>query len=150
MPIVVPLSVAVWADGLVTINHPVDVRRDLVAADRDAGGAGPLSLQVHLSWAPTRDESEAIALDQWRTNVFTEPVNWDTETPEAFDVMAEHVGIEGVRRSVEVSEDLGWHRDRIAELASVGFDDVYLHFVGQEQAGFIDAFGDHVLPALRG
>jgi probable non-F420 flavinoid oxidoreductase len=142
--------VAAWADGLVTINQPVDVLRDVVAAYRDAGGRGPLALQVHLSWAPTRDRAEAIALDQWRTNVFTEPVNWDTETPEGFDVMAEHVGIDGVRRSVEVSEDLAWHRDRIAELASAGFDDVYLHFVGQEQEGFVDTFGEHVLPALRG
>ena len=32
--------VARWADGLVTINQPVDVLRDLVAAYRDAGGAG--------------------------------------------------------------------------------------------------------------
>ena len=142
--------VAAWADGLVTINQPVEVLRDIVSAYRDAGGRGPLALQVHLSWAPTLDEAEAIALDQWRTNVFTEPVNWDTETPEAFDVMAEHVGIDGVRRAVEVSEDLSWHRDRIAELAAVGFDDVYLHFVGQEQDGFIDAFGEHVLPSLRG
>ena len=64
--------------------------------------------------------------------------------------MGEHVGMDAVRGAVEISEDLGWHRDRIAELASVGFDDVYLHFVGQEQRGFIDAFGEHVLPALRG
>jgi probable non-F420 flavinoid oxidoreductase len=142
--------VAAWADGLVTINQPVDVLRDIVSAYRDAGGRGPLALQVHLSWASTTEEAEAVALDQWRTNVFTEPVNWDTETAEAFDVMGEHVGIEGVRRAVEVSEDLSWHRDRIAELAGVGFDDVYLHFVGQEQGGFIDAFGEHVLPALRG
>jgi probable non-F420 flavinoid oxidoreductase len=141
--------VAAWADGLVTINQPVEVLRDLVSAYRDAGGRGPLALQVHLSWAPTLEQAEAVALDQWRTNVFTEPVNWDTETAEAFDVMAEHVGIEGVRRAVKVSEDLSWHRDRIAELAAVGFDDVYLHFVGQEQGGFIDAFGEHVLPALR-
>jgi G6PDH family F420-dependent oxidoreductase len=141
--------VADWADGLVTINQPVAVLREVVAAYRNAGGRGPLSLQVHLSWAPTLAEAEAIALDQWRTNVFPEPVCWDTETPEAFDVMAQHVDIDGVRRSVEVSEDLAWHRDRIAELAAVGFDDVYLHFVGQEQAPFLDAFGEHVLPALR-
>ena len=75
---------------------------------------------------------------------------WDTETVEGFDVMAEHVGIDAVRRSVEVSHDLAWHRDRIAELAAVGFDDVYLHFVGQEQRGFLEAFGEHVLPSLRG
>ena len=141
--------VAAWADGLVTINQPVEVLRDVVAAYRDAGGRGALALQLHLSWAPTEAEAEEVALDQWRTNVFPEPVCWDTETVEGFDVMAEHVDIEGVRRSVEVSSDLGWHRDRIAELAAVGFDDVYLHFVGQEQAGFIDAFGEHVLPVLR-
>ena len=52
---------------------------------------------------PPREEAEAIALDQWRTNVFPEPVCWDTETPRRFDVMAEHVDIEAVRRSVEVS-----------------------------------------------
>ena len=141
--------VAAWADGLVTINQPVEVLRDVVAAYRDAGGRGALALQVHLSWAPTEAEAEEVALDQWRTNVFPEPVCWDTETVEGFDVMAEHVDIEGVRRSVEVSSDLAWHRDRIAELAAIGFDDVYLHFVGQEQGGFIDAFGEHVLPALR-
>lgn len=142
--------VAAWADGLVTINQPIEVMRDVVSAYRDAGGRGPLALQLHLSWAPTREEAEAVALDQWRTNVFPEPVCWDTETAEAFDVMAEHVDIEGVRRSVEVSQDLSWHRDRIAELAAVGFDDVYLHFVGQQQAAFIDTFGSEVLPALRG
>ncbi|HYH71714.1 MAG TPA: TIGR03885 family FMN-dependent LLM class oxidoreductase [Nocardioides sp.] len=142
--------VAAWADGLVTINQPVDVLRDIVSAYRDAGGRGRLSLQVHLSWAPTREEADAIAFDQWRSNVFTEPVNWDTETPQAFDVMAEHVGMDAVRGAVEVSHDLSWHRDRLAELAAVGFDDLYLHFVGQEQAGFIDAFGTEVLPALRG
>ena len=142
--------VAAWADGLVTINQPVEVLRDLVAAYRDAGGRGPLALQVHLSWAPTTEEAEAIAHDQWRTNVFPEPVCWDTETPEAFDVMAEHVDLDGVRRAVEVSADLGWHRDRLAELAAVGFDDLYLHHVGQDQTAFMDTFAAEVFPALRG
>jgi probable non-F420 flavinoid oxidoreductase len=142
--------VAAWADGLVTINQPVEVLRDLVAAYRDAGGSGPLALQVHLSWAPTAEVAESIALDQWRTNVFTEPVNWDTETPEAFDVMAEHVDLDAVRRAVLVSHDLGWHRERIAELAAVGFDDIYLHHVGQDQEHFIETFGSEVLPTLRG
>ncbi len=142
--------VAAWADGLVTINQPVEVLRDIVSAYRDAGGRGPLSLQVHLSWAPTAEEADAIAFDQWRSNVFSEPVNWDTETPQGFDVMAEHVDLEAVRGAVEVSHDLSWHRDRLAELAAVGFDDLYLHHVGQEQAAFLDTFGSEVLPTLRG
>ena len=142
--------VAAWADGLVTINQPIEVLRDIVSAYRDAGGRGPLSLQVHLSWAPTAEEAEAIAFDQWRSNVFTEPVNWDTETQQGFDVMAEHVDLDAVRGAVEVSHDVSWHRDRLAELAAVGFDDLYLHHVGQDQAAFIETFGAEVLPTLRG
>ena len=142
--------VAAWADGLVTINQPIEVLRDIVSAYRDAGGRGPLSLQVHLSWAPTAEEAEATAFDQWRSNVFTEPVNWDTETQQGFDVMAEHVDLDTVRGAVEVSHDLSWHRDRLAELAAVGFDDLYLHHVGQDQAAFIETFGAEVLPTLRG
>ena len=47
--------VAAWSDGMVTVNQPLDRLREMVAAHRDAGGTGPLALQVHLSWAPTED-----------------------------------------------------------------------------------------------
>lgn len=142
--------VAAWADGLVTLNQPLDVLRDLLAAYRDAGGRGRAALQVHLSWAPTEAEAEGIAHDQWRSNVFGEPVSWDTELPEAFDLMAEHVTPEAVREHVRVSADLGRHRDWLAEYAELGFDDLYLHFVGQDQGPSIDAFSEDVLPALHG
>ena len=83
--------VAAWADGLVTVNQPLDRLRDVVAAYRDAGGRGTVSLQVHLSWAPTEDEALHIAHDQWAANVFGPPVSWDTATVEAFDVLADNV-----------------------------------------------------------
>jgi hypothetical protein len=50
---------------------------------------------------------------------------------------------------VDVSSDLAWHRDRLADYAATGFDEIYLHHVGQSQERFIDAFGEHVLPELR-
>ena len=62
--------------------------------------------------------------------------------------MAEQVPEEAVRVPVRVSADLGQHRDWLAEYAELGFDDVYLHHVGQDQAAFLDAFGEHVLPQL--
>jgi hypothetical protein len=57
--------------------------------------------------------------------------------------------VDKVRTVVDVSSELGWHRDRIAEYAAIGFDEIYLHHVGQSQQRFIDAFGEHVLPGLR-
>ena len=141
--------VAAWGEGMITVNQPPEQLREMVSAYRDAGGDGPLALQVHLSWAPTEDEAEALAHDQWRSNVFTEPVMWDTETAEGFDAVSEDVPPEKVRTVVDVSADLAWHRDRLHSYAELGFDEIYLHHVGKSQAAFIDAFGEHVLPALK-
>jgi probable non-F420 flavinoid oxidoreductase len=142
--------VAAWADGLVTVNQPVQRLKDVVAAYRGAGGRGRLALQVHLSWAPDEDDALRIAHDQWAANVFGPPVSWDTATVEAFDTLSSHVPVEAVRDPVRVSADLAQHREWLYEYADLGFDDLYLHHVGQDQTAFIDAFGEHVLPQVAG
>jgi probable non-F420 flavinoid oxidoreductase len=139
-----------WADGLATVNAPVEHLRRMVDAFRSGGGErGTLVLQVHLSWAPTDDEALRIAHDQWRTNVFDPPVCWDLDTAEAFDAAARHVRPEDVRGKVLVSADLEQHVAWLSELAALGFDEIALHHVGQDLDPFIDAFGEHVLPRLR-
>jgi probable non-F420 flavinoid oxidoreductase len=138
-----------WADGLVTVNQPVEQLRRVVGAYRDAGGRGPLALQVHLCWDPDEDRALAVAHDQWRTNVAGPPVSWDVDSVEAFDVIGELVRPDDVRAAVLVSSDAKQHAAWLAELVDVGFDRVYLHHVGKEQEAFLDAFGADVLPELR-
>jgi probable non-F420 flavinoid oxidoreductase len=143
--------VAGWADGLVTVNQPREQLERVLHAFRSGGGEGKrTSLQVHLSWAPTEHEALEIAHDQWRTLVFGPPLSWDLETVEQFDQAATHVRPEDVRDVVLVSADLQQHAAWLAELAALGFDELYLHHVGRHQEAFIDAFGEHVLPQLRG
>jgi probable non-F420 flavinoid oxidoreductase len=137
-----------WADGLVTVNQPHDKLREMIAAYRDAGGRGKLAIQVHLSWDPDPDRALAIAHDQWRSNVFPPPVCWDLDHVEAFDAVGEFVTPQDVAEVVNVSADLGQQTAWLAEYADLGFDEIYLHHVGQEQRGFLDAFGEHVLPQL--
>jgi alkanesulfonate monooxygenase SsuD/methylene tetrahydromethanopterin reductase-like flavin-dependent oxidoreductase (luciferase family) len=137
-----------WADGLVTVNQPHDTLRELVAAYRDSGGRGKLALQLHLSWDPDPDRALAIAYDQWRSNVFPPPVCWDLDTAEAFDAASARVPSAAVAEVVRISADLGQHAAWIAEYVELGFDEIYLHHVGKEQRGFLDAFGAHVLPQL--
>jgi hypothetical protein len=105
-------------------------------------------LQLHLSWDPDADRALAIAHDQWRSNVFPPPVCWDLDTAEAFDAASAHVSPADVAEVVRVSADLGQHAAWIAEYLELGFEEIYLHHVGQEQRGFLDAFGEHVLPQL--
>jgi probable non-F420 flavinoid oxidoreductase len=139
-----------WADGMVTINQPHDHLREMVDAYRDAGGRGKLHLQVHLSWAPDEATAAHIAHDQWRSNVFPPPVCWDLETVEHFDEASRHVTAEHVARVVNVSADPGRHADWLRAYGELGFDEIYLHHVGQELDAFIDVFGDKVLPQLEG
>ena len=139
-----------WADGLITINQPTPVLREIVAAYRDNGGRGPLAIQVHLAWHEDQAQAEAMAFDQWRSNVFPPPVCWDLATPEHFDVAASHVRPDDVAASVVISADLGRHAEYLASLVDLGFEQVYLHHVGRAQLPFVEAFGDAVLPQLRG
>ncbi|MBM7784702.1 TIGR03885 family FMN-dependent LLM class oxidoreductase [Tenggerimyces flavus] len=140
---------ASWADGLITVGHDREQLRRVVDAYQDAGGAGKVCLQVHLSYAEDEAEAETIAYEQWRTNVFAPPLCWDLELPELFDQAAEHVSLETVRKAVLVSSDLGRHASWLNDLAGLGFDEIYLHHVGQRQPEFIDAFGEKVLPQLE-
>ena len=138
-----------WADGLATIHRRPDRLRRVIEAFREGGGEGkPMVLQAHVSWAPTEEEALLIAHDQWRTNLFGPPVCWDLEMVEHFDEAARHVRPEDVRAGVLVSSDPAQHVAWIEEAAALGFDEVNLHHVGQEQGPFIEAFGRHVLPAL--
>jgi len=143
-------TVGSWADGLITIDQPDAVLREVIEAFREGGGEGkPVFVQVHLSWAPTEDEALAIAHDQWRTNVFGPTLSWNLELPSQFDEAARFVPPDEVRRSVRVSSDLGRHRGWLEELSALEVDGLYLHHVGREQDAFIDTFGEKVLPDLR-
>ena len=62
--------------------------------------------------------------------------------------MARTVTPAQVAQVVNVSSDPAQHAAWIQEYVEQGWEEVYLHFVGQEQERFLDAFGTHVLPQL--
>jgi probable non-F420 flavinoid oxidoreductase len=138
-----------WADGLVTVNQPLDALRRVVEAFHEGGGEGkPIRLQVHLSYADDHAAAERIAHEQWRTNVFDPPIPWDLELVEHFDAVARHVRPTDVARSVHISSDPARHVAWLAEAAELGFEVIYLHHVGQDQRRFLEVFGEQVLPQL--
>lgn len=138
------------ADGFITVQQPLEDLRRMLDAWREAGGTGRAALQVHLSWAATQEQARAIALDQWRTNVFDPVTMAELASPQDYlrKAVQEDVGDEQVAGAVNVSADLGRHAQWLHEYAELGFDEIYLHHVGQEQARFLDAFGEAVLPQL--
>lgn len=143
-------TVGGWADGLITINQPLDRLGVVLAAFREGGGEDkPAYLQVHLSWAEDEETALRIAHEQWATNIFASALMWELEMPDQFDAAARFVRPDDVRDSVLVSADLSRHIAWLDEFAALGFDGLYLHHVGQEQDRFIEAFGAKVLPELQ-
>jgi coenzyme F420-dependent glucose-6-phosphate dehydrogenase len=71
------------------------------------------------------------------------------ETPEQFDQASEYIGPEQVRGPIRVSSDLDRHADWIRDDIGLGFDEIYLHHVGHDQEGVVDAFGRHVLTQIE-
>jgi probable non-F420 flavinoid oxidoreductase len=139
---------AQWADGLITVNADHDTLRRVTGAYRDAGGTGPLCLQVHISWAEDDEEAAAIAYDQWRTNVFSSQVLSEIATEAQFDDLGTKVQPHEVDGPVRISADPARHAQWVAEYADLGFDRIFLHHVGKEQRRWLDVFGERVLPQL--
>jgi hypothetical protein len=48
-----------------------------------------------------------------------------------------------------ISSDLEAHRREIQKFINLGFDQIYLHNVGRNQAEWIDVFARDVLPKLH-
>ena len=143
-------TVGGWADGLITIRQPLDVLRRVLDAFRDGGGEGkPVYVQQHLSYDDDEERALTMAHEQWRSNAFPSVLMWDLELPEQFEAAAAHVRPEDLHEHVCISSDLGRHVGWIEEVLDLGVDGIYLHHVGQEQDGFLEAFGTSVLPKLR-
>lgn len=137
-----------WADGLITVNQPIESLQRVIDAFREDGGDKPAYLQVHVSWADSDERALEMAHEQWKTNVFGSALAWNLETPGQFDEAARFVRPEDVRQSVLVSSNVDQHIAWLTRYAEIGFDHIYLHHVGQEQAEFIRVFGEHVIPAF--
>lgn len=140
--------VAGWADGLATVAQPLDILRKVADAYAGAGGTGPRVLQVHVSLEDTETAALQVAREQWRHSAISGSL-WDIEQPEEFDARAGDPTDDQLRKGALVSDDASELADRVAELAGLGFDRVYIHGIGTDQSAFLQRAEKDLLPALR-
>ena len=143
------------ADGLITVGA-ADEKLDLLwgkfgEGARESGKdpeAMPKLLQVHVSWADTQAEAEAQALREWPNGGMPFPKQ-DIRNPEDFASMAKLVRLEDYANRMLISADLDEHAAALQRFVDMGFWEVHVHNVGRNQAEFIRAYGERVLPQLK-
>ncbi len=139
-----------WADGLITVAADRETMTGVVDAFREGGGDGkPIFLQAQHAWAPDDETAAREAWEQWRTVSFPSTVLGELRTPQQFDAMARYVRPDDLHTKIRISSDPARHAAWIREYLDLGFQEINVHNVTTHQEGFIDAFGERVLPELR-
>jgi coenzyme F420-dependent glucose-6-phosphate dehydrogenase len=140
-----------WADALITTSRPPAEMRKMIDAFHRGGGEGkPLFLKVGLSYAKTDELARSGAHQQWRAVSFANPLLTELRTPAEFDEAGKYVRPEDMDQGLRISSDVRRHCDWIAEDLALGFEEIFLHNVNTNQEEFIDDFGEHVLPMVKG
>jgi alkanesulfonate monooxygenase SsuD/methylene tetrahydromethanopterin reductase-like flavin-dependent oxidoreductase (luciferase family) len=143
-----------YADGLITVGAP-ESKLEMIRAKCEEGcrdaGKDPNDfryiLQLHLSWAATDEEAMANAMTEWPNGGMKFPKQ-DIRSPLDFEQMAKLVRPEDFEGRMLISSDPDRHREQIQRFLDLGFDQIYLHNVGRNQADWIEVFGREVLPRL--
>lgn len=141
-----------WADGLLTVQQPLPKLRKVVAAFREtAGDDKPMFIQLKVAYDTDEARARHDAYTQWKAVMFESDVLAELRMPKEFEAASKFVREDDVENSVMVSSDLAKHVDHVAQHAALGFSQLFVHCVnvaGDAQRRFIDAYGEHVLPAI--
>jgi len=144
-----------FCDGLITVGAPEEkidnVFQRFEKGAREAGkdpSRMPRILQLHLSWAATDEEALRNAMVEWPNGGMKFP-KADIRSPNDFAQMAKIVRPEDFQGRMVISSDPDRHRQEIQKFIDLGFDRVYLHNVGRNQADWLQVFGKEVLPGLH-
>jgi len=143
-----------YAEGLITVGAP-ESKLEMIREKCEEGcrevGKDPAGfkyiLQLHLSWAPTDEEALTNAMTEWPNGGMKFPKQ-DIRSPLDFEQMAKLVRPEDFEGRMLISSDPEQHREQIQRFLDLGFDQIYLHNVGRNQAEWIEVFGREVLPKL--
>lgn len=141
---------APWADGLITINQPLEKLEEIKKVWLASGGKGkPMYLKFQVSFDENRDMALQMAYEQWKTNIFESDMLSQLRTPKQFEQAAVHVKPDDLEEHVLISNEPGEYVEKIATYKDLGFTAVSVHNVNKKQELFIDFFSQHVLPQFK-
>ena len=121
----------------------------LVDAFVQAGGKGkPRFGQVAVCWAQTEKEGQRIAREIWPNALVSSEASAELPLPRQFESVTEEMNEEAMSTAggITCGPDAGKHIAAIRKYFDTGFDHVYIHQIGANQAEFIKFAQAELLP----
>ncbi|HEY0442672.1 MAG TPA: TIGR03557 family F420-dependent LLM class oxidoreductase [Candidatus Limnocylindrales bacterium] len=124
-------------------------QRELVEQfDKASGGGKPKYAQTTFCWATDEAAARRTAHEWWANAAIRGAASQELPSPKHFEQLAQSVTEDQVAESIVCGPDPKPYLDQIRSYLDAGFDHVYFHQVGPDQAGFIDFAARELLPAL--
>jgi coenzyme F420-dependent glucose-6-phosphate dehydrogenase len=132
-------------DGIICTDPS---KETLIAFDESGGQRKPRFGQLTVCWARTEKEAVRVAHEIWPTGGLNGRFKMELPRPAHFEEAVRTVRPEDVASGVVCGPDPEAHLEGIAAFAKAGFDHVYVHQVGPDQAGFMRFYERNILPNL--
>jgi G6PDH family F420-dependent oxidoreductase len=134
------------SDGLISTTSGDDV----VKAFQKAGGAEkPRYGMVKVCWAYSQEEAREIVKRWWPTSTVSGPLHSDLPTPRHFADVVEAMGQPKIPEDTILGPNPNPYLKAIQTLNENGYDHIYLHQIGPDQAGFFKFFKNELMPLLE-
>jgi G6PDH family F420-dependent oxidoreductase len=146
-----PIYVAAGGDKMAAIaagigDGLIGTGPGAVEAFERAGGKGPRIGQVTVCWAKTEAAARQTAREWWPTAAIHGEASQELPNPANFEDLVKDFDEEAVAKVIPCGPDAGPMLDQIREYEQGGYDHVYVHQVGPDQAGFLDFASRELLP----
>jgi G6PDH family F420-dependent oxidoreductase len=124
-------------DGLISTSPDAKV----VQAFREAGGGDkPRYAQMTVCWAPTHEEAVETAYKIWPNSGLKGDLNTELRTVKHFEQVTAMVTKEDIAKAITCGPDPEPYVKQLQKYLDAGFDHLYIHQVGPDQAGFFKFF----------
>jgi coenzyme F420-dependent glucose-6-phosphate dehydrogenase len=117
---------------------------------RDGNGNGkPTYGQLHVCWGTSEEEARRTALEWWPNGVAGGSHFLELPLPSHFAEAAELLHEDDIEESVVCGPDPERHLGAINRYLDAGYDHVFVHQIGPDQAGFFDFYEREILPEFQ-
>jgi len=141
---------APWADGVITVNKPLEELEEFAQAWKENGGADkPMAMKLEVSYHQDIERAKELCFEQWKTNIFGSDLLAQLKNPGQFEQAAQYVRPEDLNEHVLIGNDADYFIDQIKAYQKLGFSKFSVHQIPKDQAPFFDFFGEKVLPQLK-
>jgi coenzyme F420-dependent glucose-6-phosphate dehydrogenase len=135
-------------DGLIGTSPEKEL---LTTFDRGRRGAKrPRYGQLTVCWGRDEKVARRTAHRMWPTAAIPGEAGQELPNPAHFEQLAKIVTEDMIAEQIVCGPDIDRHVEKIQAYVDAGYDNVYIHQIGPDQEGFLEAYARDVLPRFAG